>query len=123
VHEVAVAQRMVQIALDAATQNGGGRVAGARLLLGALTCVEPETLTFAFDIAARDTCAEGCRLEIVRVPARLRCRACSAEHGGELLDPCPVCHTPGSEVLEGRELRLDSIDLETETAQPPGGSA
>jgi hypothetical protein len=40
----------------------------ARLLLGSLSCAEPETLRFAFEIAARGTLAEGCRLEIVHVP-------------------------------------------------------
>jgi hydrogenase nickel incorporation protein HypA/HybF len=112
VHEVAVAQRMVGIALRAADENGGGRVAAARLLLGTLTCVDPETLDFAFGVATRGTLAEGCRLEIVRISARLRCRSCRSEHERELLEPCPVCGTLGGEVLAGRELRLDTIDVE-----------
>jgi hydrogenase nickel incorporation protein HypA/HybF len=112
VHEVAVAQRMVEIALRAADENGGGRVVAARLLLGTLTCVDPETLDFAFGIATRGTLAQGCRLEIVRIPARLRCSSCRSEHERELLEPCPVCGAVGGEVLAGRELRLDTIDLE-----------
>jgi hydrogenase nickel incorporation protein HypA/HybF len=119
-HEVSVAQRMLGIALSAAKQNGGGKVVAAKLLLGELTCVEPETLRFAFEIAARGTPAEGCRLEIVRVPARLRCRSCASEHQGEMLDPCPVCQALGSEVLQGRELRLDSIDVDEAPAEVAG---
>ena len=111
-HEVALAERMVRIALEAAAANGGGRVTGAKLLLGALSCAEPETLRFAFDIAARGTGAEGCGLQIVRVPAKLRCRECGGEHEGELLEPCPVCRSIGFEVLQGRELRMESIDVE-----------
>ena len=111
-HEVAVAQRMVEIALRAADANGGGRISAARLLLGKLTCVDPETLTFAFAVATRGTAAEGCRLEIVQVPARLRCHSCKAEHEREFLEPCPTCNAVGGEVLAGRELRLDTIDLE-----------
>jgi hydrogenase nickel incorporation protein HypA/HybF len=112
VHEVAVAQRMLEIALSAAEENGGGRIVAARLLLGKLTCVDPETLDFAFGVATRGTLAEGCRLEIVRIPARLRCRSCRSAHERELLEPCPVCGTLGGEVLQGRELRLDTIDVE-----------
>ena len=111
-HEVAVAQRMVEIALSAADENGGGRIVAARLLLGKLTCVDPETLDFAFGVVTRGTLAEGCRLEIVRIPARLRCGSCRSEHERELLDPCTVCGAVGGEVLQGRELRLDAIDLE-----------
>jgi hydrogenase nickel incorporation protein HypA/HybF len=110
-HEVALAERMVRIALEAA-QGHTGRIRGARLLLGALSCAEPETLRFAFEIASRGTRAEGCDLEVVRVPARLKCSSCSGEHEGELLEPCPVCQAMGFEVLQGRELRLESIDIE-----------
>jgi hydrogenase nickel incorporation protein HypA/HybF len=119
VHEVAVAQRMVEIALSAADENGGGCIVAARLLLGKLTCVDPETLDFAFGVATRGTLAEGCRLEIVRIPARLRCRSCQLEHERELLEPCPACGAVGGEVLQGRELRLDAIDLEEAKASAP----
>jgi Zn finger protein HypA/HybF involved in hydrogenase expression len=73
--------------------------------------VEPETLSFAFDVIGRGTRVGGCKLEIVRMATRLRCHACGAERGGELLDPC-VCGLPGGEVLAGRELRVDTIDVE-----------
>jgi hydrogenase nickel incorporation protein HypA/HybF len=118
VHEVSVAQRMVEIAVGAARDHGGRRVTGARLLLGELTCVDADTLTFAFDIVSRDTPAAGCKLDIVKVPLRLRCRACdrAAERG--LGDPCPACGAPGGEVLAGRELRIETIDIDDE----PGGS-
>ena len=118
-HEVAVAQRMIEIALSAADENGGGRIVAARLLLGKLTCVDPETLDFAFGVATRGTLAEGCRLEIVRIAARLRCGSCRSEHERDLLEPCPVCGTVGGEVLAGRELRLDTIDLEEAKTSAP----
>ncbi|MGI5861797.1 MAG: hydrogenase maturation nickel metallochaperone HypA [Myxococcales bacterium] len=111
-HEVSVAERMLEITLEAARRNGGGRVRTARLLLGALTCVEPETLRFAFEIACRGTAAEGCRLEILPVAAKLKCQACGGVHEGDLLEPCPRCQSVGFEVLQGRELRIDTIDLE-----------
>ena len=111
-HEIAVAQRMVEIALRAADENSGGRIVVVRLLLGELTCVQQETLAFAFSVAARGTLAEGCRLEIVRVPGRLRCRTCQSEEERELFDPCSACGDVGGEVLQGRELRLETIDLE-----------
>jgi len=120
-HETSVAQHMVDMALEVADKNGGGRVVGMRLLLGEMTCVDAETLSFAFDVVSRGTRVEGCSLQIVRVPTRLRCRACGAERGGDLLDPC-ACGIPGGEVLAGRELRLDTIDVEDAEEKPPGKS-
>jgi hydrogenase nickel incorporation protein HypA/HybF len=118
-HETSVAQRMVDAAIEVADQNGGGQVVGMRLLLGEMTCVDAETLSFAFGVVSRGTRVEKCQLEIVRVPTRLRCRTCGLERGGDLLEPC-VCGMPGGEVLAGRELRLDTIDIDEEAALAAG---
>ena len=118
-HETSVAQRMVDTAIEVADQNGGARVVAMRLLLGEMTCVDAETLSFAFGVVSRGTRAEKCQLEIVRVPTRLRCRTCGAERGGDMLEAC-ACGTPGGEVLAGRELRLLTIDIDEEVALPAG---
>ena len=112
---------MVDRALDVADKNGGGRVVGMRLLLGDMTSIEAETLSFAFDVVSRGTRVEGCALQIVRVPTRLRCRGCGVERGGDLLDLC-ACGLPGGEVLAGREMRVDTIDIEDAAEKPPGES-
>lgn len=117
-HELSLAQRMIAIMRETSAAHGGGRVVSARLLVGTLTCVDAETLRFAFEVAGRETCAEGCTLDIVRVPLRLRCRACAHVHEGEdLLIPCPACRAQGHDIIEGRELRLESLDLEED--KPP----
>ena len=85
----------------------------ARLELGALTCIDPETLTFAFDVACRGTCAEGCRLDITRLPLLMSCRGCGCQ--GERpgpMEPCVACGAIGGEVLQGREFRLITLDLD-----------
>ena len=60
-HETSVAQRMVDTAIEVADQNGGGQVVGMRLLLGDMTCVDAETLSFAFGVVSRGTRAEKCQ--------------------------------------------------------------
>ncbi len=124
-HELSIAQRIVEIALGAASANGGGRISALRICLGALSCVEPETLRFAIDVAARDTLAEGCGVEFVRVACRLGCRECGGEAERDPLDPCPCCGAPGGDLLAGRELSLDSIEIddESEKMTPPADDA
>ncbi|MFH0901884.1 MAG: hydrogenase maturation nickel metallochaperone HypA [Pseudomonadota bacterium] len=112
-HELALAKRMIDIIEGVSSQHGGARVLRARLLLGELGCAEPETLTFAFRVVRRGTCADCCDLEISRVPLRLRCRSCSVvQEGGDYLGTCAACGSIGFEVLEGRELRLESVEIE-----------
>jgi hydrogenase nickel incorporation protein HypA/HybF len=121
VHEISVAERMVNIALAVAKEHGGGRIAGMRLLIGALTCVDRETLEFAFDVVTRGTAAEGFRLEVVAVRTRARCLSCGLEAERDLLEPCQACATVGGDVLAGRELRVDTIDLDDESPGAPNG--
>ena len=111
-HELGIAQRIVEVMTEMVTRHGATRCLAARLLVGELTAVEPETLKFAFEVVSRETSAAGCLLEIVPVPLRLRCKQCSAETGGPLFEPCAACGTLGFEVLEGRELRLDTVDVD-----------
>jgi hydrogenase nickel incorporation protein HypA/HybF len=110
-HELSIALRILDIARRAAEGNGGGRIVGVRMRVGQLTCVDSETLVYAFEIAARGTTADGCRVDITRVPSHLRC-ACGDEHDRDLLDPCPSCGAPGGEVVRGRELSVESIDVD-----------
>jgi hydrogenase nickel incorporation protein HypA/HybF len=113
VHEVAVAQQMLDAVLAAAGAHGASRVRVVRLDLGALTCVDPECLSFAFEAGSRGTAAEGARLDIRTVPLRVRCRGCGAdgERGGAT-DPCPACGVAGGEVTGGREIRLTTLDVD-----------
>jgi hydrogenase nickel incorporation protein HypA/HybF len=112
-HELALAQNLFTIMERTAVQNGGGRIEAATLRLGAMTHIEAETLSFAFDVVTRGTCAEGCQLVFVRVPLTIRCPACAFE--GEISPDaaaCPKCAAVGLAVTGGREIELDSIDLE-----------
>ena len=111
-HELSVAALLADLVTSTAAENGVGQVASARLLLGALTCVDPETLRFAFDVCLRGTAAEGCRLDVVRTPLRLRCRQCGIEGGEDPHLPCAACGALGYDVLSGREIRLESIEME-----------
>lgn len=67
-HELSLAQSVVEIVEEAARREGAARVASVRLELGELSHVEPESLAFAFEVAAREGSARGARLEFLRVP-------------------------------------------------------
>jgi len=116
-HEVAVAQQMLVVIERTLQGRPPVRVRVARLVLGHLTCVDPETLTFAFEVACRGTPAEGCRLEVTRVPLRVRCATCGTEE--ERTDPqapCGRCGEHRGEVISGRELQLATLDIEEDGA-------
>ena len=112
-HELALAQSLFDIIEKTARENGGGRVEAATLRIGAMTHVDPESLSFAFEVLSRDTLAEGCHLYIEKVPLAIRCPSCG--FFGEISPEsaqCPSCGGVGLAVTGGREIELKSIDLE-----------
>ena len=107
-HELAIAQGIVDIAVEA---SGGARVTRVVLEVGALTAVMPEALQFCFELASRDTVAEGARLDIVDRPARARCGSCGGERTLAWAgDGCP-CGGMDVEWLSGQELKVREMEV------------
>jgi hydrogenase nickel incorporation protein HypA/HybF len=113
VHELSVAVSLVEIASEKADALGGVRVEAVCVRLGALSGVVKEALAFCFDVAAAGTSVEGARLEIEDVPITVSCPVCSeAQRLPDLQHlRCPVCDTPVSDVISGRELELTALEV------------
>jgi hydrogenase nickel incorporation protein HypA/HybF len=111
-HELAIAESLVAIAERHA---GGRRVIRVEVAVGHLRQVVPAALEFAFELVVQGTVLDGAALVLEEVPAAGRCRTCGAEgrlDGFPLT--CPACGDWHLEVTAGEELRVESLDLETE---------
>jgi hydrogenase nickel incorporation protein HypA/HybF len=64
-HEMTLAENVLQIVEDAARRESLRRVHTVWLEIGQISSVEPEAMRFCFDAVTRDSVAEGARLEIV----------------------------------------------------------
>lgn len=112
-HEMSLAESVLSIAEQAARAQGFARVRTVWLEIGALAQVEPEAMRSCFVAVARDSIAQGARLEILSTPGRAWCAACSrnvAVRG--LLDECPACGNPHLQVIGGREMRVKELEVE-----------
>ena len=120
-HELSIAQCLIESACEAAAEEDAARVTRLVARIGALSGVVEEALRFSFGLAAEGTACEGAALEIVNVPVSVHCPLC--DEARKLADPwhfvCPTCGTPTPEVLAGRELELVSIEIETHAAAHP----
>lgn len=96
---------------DVAGREGLRQVDRVKIGIGALSCVEPEALTTAYQAICQGTRLEESTLEIHLVPPLARCSECGQEF--EMEDPlaylCPNCSSVKVELLQGRELMLESI--------------
>jgi hydrogenase nickel incorporation protein HypA/HybF len=112
-HELALAESVLEIVERTARSNGAARVTAVRLEIGQLSHVEPEALRFSFDVVTRRTLADGARLEIVDVPGTAWCMQCSdtiaVPRRGE---PCPRCGSFQLQVTGGDDMRVKDIEIE-----------
>ena len=112
-HELSLAQSVVELIEAAALREGFARVHTVRLDIGALSCVEPEALRFAFESATVGTCAQGARLEILPVAGQGACPVCGHQTDMDTLyDLCPACEAAPLHVLRGTEMRVRDLDVE-----------
>ena len=112
-HELAVTQSVLEIALRHATEAGGQRITDIHLVIGELSTNVDESVQFYWDILAQGTAAEGAKLHFRRVPAELQCLSCLAKYplaGGGLA--CPRCGSAGAKILAGEEFSLEAIDVD-----------
>lgn len=113
-HELSIAQSIVAAAEEALAGTAVKRVVSVRLRVGALSGVVEDALHFSWGVAIADTKLEGSTLKIDSLPAMIHCQACAADR---LLDTvqsfrCPVCGTLSNDVRQGRELELESLEIE-----------
>jgi hydrogenase nickel incorporation protein HypA/HybF len=125
VHELSLVAGLFDILEETAREHRARRITLVRLKVGKMSGVVPDLLVSAFDAFKKETVADEARLEVVEVPVRLRCRDC----GGDRLDTegdfsCLGCGGRNVEIVEGRELVVERIQLETDDPEPgPGGPA
>ncbi len=112
-HELSVTEGLLAIVLEHAEKAGAARILGIDLRVGEMSGLVDESLQFYFDFLSRDTVAAGARLRFTRVAARFACRQCGAEfEPGDRDWACPECGAVGGNIVAGRELLIESIEVE-----------
>ncbi len=112
-HELAIAQAILDRARAASERNGGGRVLKIGLRIGEISGVEADALSFGIEALCKDTPLEGLVLEIEQPRRKLRCAACATEFSPEgFAFACPACGNPSSDWVAGNELDVTFIELE-----------
>jgi hydrogenase nickel incorporation protein HypA/HybF len=115
VHELSLVASAFEILEDEARKHGARRVSRVVLRVGVMSGVVPDLLASAFEMYKKGTIAETARLEIVPVPVKVRCPDCGGETVREESDfSCAACGSRRVEIVEGRDLVVGTIDLETD---------
>lgn len=109
-HEMSLAEGVLQVIEDAARREGFQRVKEVRVEIGRLSGVEVESLRFCFDAVTRGSIAEGAVLEILHLPGRAWCFPCGQAVDVETeLAACPRCGGIELQVQGGGEMRIKDL--------------
>jgi hydrogenase nickel incorporation protein HypA/HybF len=113
-HELSIVTSVVESVTDTLAAYPGARVLEVRLRVGVLAAVVEDSLQFCWGIASEDTPLAGSRLVVQSVPVMVRCEACGQDGALASLQDfrCPHCGAPATDVRSGRELEIESIEIE-----------
>src|SRR6266511_2626163 len=111
-HEASVMMQVLEIAWEAMQRENATLLHRVTLRVGALAGVVPEALQFAFEAMKEGPWAEKAELEVQWLPVRLYCADCDLQFESEAFpDLCPGCGSAQTEVRQGLELDVVSVEL------------
>ncbi len=109
-HELSIAENIVEIAVSHLRRDGGSIVKEIELEIGTLSGIEIDALTFAMDAVTKNTPLQNAEVRILTVQGRLRCDVCSVEFDVEdFFSPCPSCGSFENITLQGEEMRVKTM--------------
>ena len=117
-HELSVAQNIIDIVQKHVPETEWDRVSVVRLKVGMIAGVVPDSLEFSFKAITADTRFRHTRLEIDLVPFRIKCHACGATTENEAgFAVCGDCGNMDTEIVSGSELNISEIEVAEPAAE------
>lgn len=112
-HELAITQNILDIAINEAKAAQASHITKIRLIIGELSGVVGECVQFYFDFLKRGSIAENATIDFETVPAELHCRNCQASFKLEDSNwACPYCQSTTVEITGGQSCFIESIEVE-----------
>jgi hydrogenase nickel incorporation protein HypA/HybF len=112
-HEMGIAMQIIEIATASIPENmARARVERINLKVGKLSAIVADSLRFCFEVAVKNTALEGAELAIEEIPVVAKCQTCGVDWTIESpVFVCSRCQGGQIELLSGRELDIESIEV------------
>ncbi|MBC7080977.1 MAG: hydrogenase maturation nickel metallochaperone HypA [Thermoplasmatales archaeon] len=121
-HEFSTMQNIMSIVIEEAKKMGAKKISKVTVEIGELTFLGEEQMKFAFNLLKEGTIAENAELVIIKIKAKIKCKCgykgeirYGEKNDFHIIFPiinCPLCGND-AEILEGKECRIKSIEVET----------
>ena len=112
-HEMSIAQSLIDIIQEEMSKNNAKTLRSVRLNIGQMSAIVPDSLSFCFEVIVSGTDMEGARLDMDIIPLKGYCQTC--EEAFEIEDYnfiCPLCGGTKIETISGQDLTIVEIEVE-----------
>lgn len=110
-HEYSLVLSLIERVEAEAEEHNAKSIKRVTVRIGALSGVEPELLSNAFEIARTGTKCETATLVVERIPATWKCPACDAAIDPAIALTCPACGE-GGRLVGGDEILFEQMEIE-----------
>jgi hydrogenase nickel incorporation protein HypA/HybF len=112
-HEVGLMHHILDHALEQAHAQGAQQIDKIQVRVGIASGVVPGSLDLAFQVVKQGTIAEKAQFKIEEVPIICHCPTCKQDFHplDSWLYECPQCHQISTEIRQGKELELASLEI------------
>jgi hydrogenase nickel incorporation protein HypA/HybF len=113
-HELAVTQSILEIAVRHAEGQNAKRITDLFIVMGEWSSTVDDSIQFYWDMISDGSIAMGAKLHFKRIPVEIICISCGTTYkpnSRELL--CPSCGSTRIKVKTGEEFYLEAIEVES----------
>lgn len=114
-HEFSICRSLVKLVEDAVVKNGGGQVCKVFVKIGKLAGVEPYLLQTAFEVLKENSLSLKDATLVINIQDIVcRCGDCGVEFVPPDFDlRCPRCGGYNTDVVDGKDMFLERLELRT----------
>lgn len=112
-HELSVAQNIIEIVKENVPEKDLGKVKTIFLEVGEFSGIISESLQYCFDVIKTDTLLEGSKMEIKKIPFVLLCNECKSETSNNMgIRYCEKCGSNNTKIISGTDMQIINVELE-----------
>lgn len=111
-HELSIAQSIVELAEDIAQKEKADSVQSIDIEIGTLSGVVLDALEFALEMTVKNTKLENAKINYLKIDGLANCTNCNFQFKtNDLLAFCPNCNKASFKIIDGKQLRIKSITV------------
>lgn len=113
-HEMGIALQIVKIAIDSIPPDMKDcNVTAVTVEIGALSSIVPDSLSFCFEVASKETPCSEAELIITKVPTVMKCNDCGHEwHIEETVFQCSKCQGIRIQIIKDTDIDIISLTID-----------